>query len=325
MVEKKHSFAGRRTSREIAPRIAARTIRFVLRCHYLRRLGPIAGEGCRLSVLLLLAVWLLVGKTAEHCQAAVDVASVQRSIDRGITYLRKTQNQRGGWEEYGGQSCGLSALCTLALSECGSFQGRSCHRQWDALLAIVRASRNLLRRAADVGLLPTWAPPAICRGFAETSSGLSATRSEVVRHATESAAGTTAVVVAAAIPPTHNSRCWRSARPRIAASTLIRLCSSAHSNTGFDRQRRWRLVLWQRSKNLRQHDLCRDCIDHHRARPTWRRQFAMPQAIESVAAVVSSRTKIRSKQGLAWLGRNFTLQVNPGGDAMHFLLLPLRT
>ncbi len=119
MVEKKHSFAGRRTSREIAPRIAARTSRFVLRCHYLRRLGPIAGEGCRFSVLLLLAVWLVVAKPAEQCQAAVDVASVQRSIDRGIAYLRKTQNERGGWEEYGGQSCGLSALCTLALLNAG--------------------------------------------------------------------------------------------------------------------------------------------------------------------------------------------------------------
>ena len=44
---------------------------------------------------------------------------MQRSIDRGVTYLRKSQNGRGGWEEYGGQSCGLSALCTLALLNVG--------------------------------------------------------------------------------------------------------------------------------------------------------------------------------------------------------------
>ena len=119
MVEEKHSFAGRRKSREIAFRIAARTARVVPRCHYLRRLGPTAGKGCRLSVLLLLAASLLMGPSAEHCQAAVDVANVQRAIDRGIAYLRKTQNERGGWEEYGGQSCGLSALCTLALLNAG--------------------------------------------------------------------------------------------------------------------------------------------------------------------------------------------------------------
>jgi len=52
-----------------------------------------------------------------HAQvrADVDARAVQRSIDRGIAYLRKTQNARGGWEEYSRQSCGLSALCTLAM------------------------------------------------------------------------------------------------------------------------------------------------------------------------------------------------------------------
>lgn len=51
--------------------------------------------------------------------AAVDAVQVQRSIDRGIDYLRKTQTQRGGWNEYGNQSCGLSALCTLAWVNAG--------------------------------------------------------------------------------------------------------------------------------------------------------------------------------------------------------------
>ncbi len=119
MVEKKHSFAGRQMSPEIAPRIAPGTTRVVPRHRYLRRLGPITGKGCRLSVLLLLAVSLLIRSSSNPCQAAVDVAAVQRAIDRGITYLRKTQNERGGWEEYGGQSCGLSALCTLALLNAG--------------------------------------------------------------------------------------------------------------------------------------------------------------------------------------------------------------
>ena len=51
--------------------------------------------------------------------ADIDVASVQRSIDRGVAYLRKMQNDTGGWEEFNGQPCGLSALCTLAMLNCG--------------------------------------------------------------------------------------------------------------------------------------------------------------------------------------------------------------
>ena len=54
-----------------------------------------------------------------HARAEIDATSVQRSIDRGIAYLRKTQGNRGGWEEYGGQSCGLSSLCTMALLNAG--------------------------------------------------------------------------------------------------------------------------------------------------------------------------------------------------------------
>ena len=52
-------------------------------------------------------------------RADVDPAAVQRSIDRGIGFLKKTQNERGGWSEFRTQSCGLSALCTLALLNAG--------------------------------------------------------------------------------------------------------------------------------------------------------------------------------------------------------------
>ena len=52
-------------------------------------------------------------------RAEIDAAIVQRSIDRGIAYLRKTQTERGRWDEYSGQSCGASALCTLALLNAG--------------------------------------------------------------------------------------------------------------------------------------------------------------------------------------------------------------
>ncbi|KAA5539602.1 DUF4159 domain-containing protein [Roseiconus nitratireducens] len=56
---------------------------------------------------------------APMARADVDAAAVNRAIERGITYLRKAQNDRGGWDEYAGQSCGLSSLCTLALLNAG--------------------------------------------------------------------------------------------------------------------------------------------------------------------------------------------------------------
>ncbi|WP_146599518.1 DUF4159 domain-containing protein [Novipirellula aureliae] len=56
---------------------------------------------------------------AQGRAVTVDPASVQRAIDRGVAYLRKSQTDRGGWNEYGGQSCGLSALCTLSLLNAG--------------------------------------------------------------------------------------------------------------------------------------------------------------------------------------------------------------
>lgn len=49
----------------------------------------------------------------------MDPAAVQRSIDRGVAFLKKTQQERGGWSEFRSQSCGLSALCTLALLNAG--------------------------------------------------------------------------------------------------------------------------------------------------------------------------------------------------------------
>lgn len=67
-------------------------------------------------ILLPLAALLTPIKSAR---AEVDAAKVQRAIDRGITYLRATQNERGGWGEYPGQSCGLSSLCTLAMLNSG--------------------------------------------------------------------------------------------------------------------------------------------------------------------------------------------------------------
>ncbi|TWT82597.1 hypothetical protein CA13_40600 [Planctomycetes bacterium CA13] len=66
-----------------------------------------------------LAFLLLPILLIQPARGDIDPATVQRAIDRGITYLRSSQNTRGGWNEYGGQSCGLSALCTLSLMNAG--------------------------------------------------------------------------------------------------------------------------------------------------------------------------------------------------------------
>jgi len=69
--------------------------------------------------LVFVAVISIVLWTPCRSFAAIDAATVQQSIDRGIAYLRSTQNNQGGWKEYTGQSGGLTALCTLALLTAG--------------------------------------------------------------------------------------------------------------------------------------------------------------------------------------------------------------
>ncbi|MCO8123726.1 DUF4159 domain-containing protein [Stieleria sp. TO1_6] len=70
-------------------------------------------------ITLLLIVAIVFSATLSPARADVDAAAVNRAIDRGITYLRKSQTDRGGWDEYSGHSCGLSSLCTLALLNAG--------------------------------------------------------------------------------------------------------------------------------------------------------------------------------------------------------------
>ncbi|WP_186776025.1 DUF4159 domain-containing protein [Rubripirellula reticaptiva] len=71
-----------------------------------------------MRVILLLAI-LAVLCCPRSARADVDAAAVQRAIDRGVAYLLKNQTESGGWDEFSGYSCGQSALCTLALMNCG--------------------------------------------------------------------------------------------------------------------------------------------------------------------------------------------------------------
>nr|WP_315857284.1 DUF4159 domain-containing protein [Rhodopirellula sp. JC737] len=81
---------------------------------------------CCLLSLLCIAIAMAVAchpcsaQPADNGNASrIDAPTVQRAIDRGVEYLRKTQTKRGGWEEFTGQSCGLSSLCTLAWLNAG--------------------------------------------------------------------------------------------------------------------------------------------------------------------------------------------------------------
>ncbi len=78
--------------------------------HYHRRIGLLRRIG---------PIGLLFALFASPAHAAIDAPTVQRSIDRGVEFLRKTQQGGGGWVEYSSQSCGLSALCTLAMLNAG--------------------------------------------------------------------------------------------------------------------------------------------------------------------------------------------------------------
>nr|WP_236621391.1 DUF4159 domain-containing protein [Rhodopirellula sallentina] len=75
--------------------------------------------GCATRGLRWFLLLLMSAAPVTEAFAEIDAVTVQRSIDRGVEYLRKSQTARGGWEEYGGQSCGLSALCTLAWVNAG--------------------------------------------------------------------------------------------------------------------------------------------------------------------------------------------------------------
>jgi hypothetical protein len=74
---------------------------------------------CKRFACILALACLLSPLACSSAKADIDAITVQRSIDRGVEYLRKSQSKRGGWDEYGGQSCGLSALCTLAWVNAG--------------------------------------------------------------------------------------------------------------------------------------------------------------------------------------------------------------
>jgi len=69
-----------------------------------------------LSVSILLNVRPAV---ADDAPVEITAAQVQTAIEKGVAYLKSTQNQNGSWEDYTSFSGGVTCLCTLALLNAG--------------------------------------------------------------------------------------------------------------------------------------------------------------------------------------------------------------
>ena len=69
----------------------------------------------------LMVAALLIAAIARPLAAADDLAAedVKRAIDEGVRFLKTQQNVQGDWRDYAGYRGGITALCTLALLNCG--------------------------------------------------------------------------------------------------------------------------------------------------------------------------------------------------------------
>jgi hypothetical protein len=66
-----------------------------------------------------LIVAILVAATASPARGDVTAEEVNAAIGNGIAYLEKQQHPGGNWTDYPTEAGGVTALCTLALLNCG--------------------------------------------------------------------------------------------------------------------------------------------------------------------------------------------------------------
>ena len=73
-----------------------------------------------LSLAMLLAVGTFVGPAAaQRAARPLDAQQVATVINRGVVYLKRTQSARGTWQGHLGYPGGVTALCALALLNAG--------------------------------------------------------------------------------------------------------------------------------------------------------------------------------------------------------------
>jgi hypothetical protein len=74
----------------------------------------------RILVAMILAGFVLAQhRTARSQNGDIDADQVRQSIERGVAYLKRSQDQNGTWPDHAGQVGGVTALCTMALINCG--------------------------------------------------------------------------------------------------------------------------------------------------------------------------------------------------------------
>ena len=305
MVEKKHSFAEGRDASFGLGRVTGNQSR-----RYLRPSRRTAGKGGR-GWLVGMACFVLLMGNASESHAEIDAAAVQRSIDRGIAYLRKTQNDRGGWEEYGGQSCGLSSLCTMALLNAG------VSRDDPDIVRAMRYLRNIEPKETYSVSLQTLV---YCQlGAAGDLPRIRRNVEWLIRSQKQS--GT---------PDRIGSWDYGGGRgsgdPSNAQFALLALGAAQDRGIQIDAQ------VFQRS-----HDYW---INRQQPEGGWAygrgRRTSGSMTCAGIASIIISGNRLGNdadarqirccdgqsgdqdaiEAGLGWLARNFTLQVNPGGEAM---------
>ncbi|HEY2893728.1 MAG TPA: hypothetical protein VGJ16_05935, partial [Pirellulales bacterium] len=67
--------------------------------------------------ILIVALALLT--LARTSRAEITPEQVRTSIDRAVAYLERQQTPSGAWTDHPAYNGGITALCTLALLNCG--------------------------------------------------------------------------------------------------------------------------------------------------------------------------------------------------------------
>ena len=313
MMEKKQSFA---ETRPMLFRVARRPlggaradICFAGCYRYLKPLGQIAGKGGQFWIVLICLGLVLLPR--QQVQADIDTKAVQRSISRGIAYLRKSQNERGGWEEYGGQSCGLSALCTLALLNA------SVSREDPDIVRAMRYLRSFEPKATYSVALQTLV-------FCQLGSAGDLPR--IRKNVERLVKGQKVAGVEDRIGSWDYGSHRGAGDPSNSQFALLALGAAQDRGIKIDPG------VFQRAH--------RYWVDRQQANGGWAygrgRRTSGSMTCAGIASVIISGSRLDSdaagnqiqccggsttdelaiENGVQWLGRNFNLEVNPGGDSL---------
>ncbi|MGH7139378.1 MAG: DUF4159 domain-containing protein, partial [Pirellulales bacterium] len=70
--------------------------------------------------IVVAAVVVCCGFTPQTTHADITAEKVNEAIERGVEYLKREQREDGSWPDPVGYPGGITAICTLALLNCGA-------------------------------------------------------------------------------------------------------------------------------------------------------------------------------------------------------------